>query len=289
MSARLPSSSCSPLPRDRRGGGRLHARRSTRSRWRTARTTRPRPGCAPSPWPATSHGANSDPVAGQPPHRHHRDAPARAGAELPERRLGRQRARRPRRGRWRRSRRARATTATPTPAAPPVPALRDREGRRPDRRAPARPAGPTRRARCCRPRPPASSTRWRCSRRSSPISTTFPTRTRRRASLSLCELFEQGVVNEVWIQDGEAGVRRAPLSLERKQSYDGTETAVPGSFAPNAGGGGVARRHHLRRHRPPRAPRRRARPGLRSRGARLGDRIDVGRAARRCAPTRSRS
>jgi hypothetical protein len=55
-------------------------------------------------------------------------------------------------------------------------------------------------------------------------------------SLSLCELFEQGVINEVWIQDGEAGVRRAPLSLERKQSYDDTETAVPGSFTPNAGG-----------------------------------------------------
>jgi len=54
--------------------------------------------------------------------------------------------------------------------------------------------------------------------------------------LSLCELFERGIINEVWIQDGEAGPRRAPLSLERKQSYDGTETAVPGSFAPNAGG-----------------------------------------------------
>jgi hypothetical protein len=57
-------------------------------------------------------------------------------------------------------------------------------------------------------------------------------------SLSLCELFEQGTINEVWIQDGEGGVRRAPLSLERKQSYDGSETAVPDSFAPNAGGGG---------------------------------------------------
>jgi hypothetical protein len=57
-------------------------------------------------------------------------------------------------------------------------------------------------------------------------------------ALSLCELFEQGIINEVWIQDGEASVRRAPLSLERKQAYDGTETAVPGSFAPNAGGGG---------------------------------------------------
>jgi hypothetical protein len=58
-------------------------------------------------------------------------------------------------------------------------------------------------------------------------------------SLSLCELFEQGVINEVWIQDGEAGVRRAPLSLERKQSYDRTETAVTGTFTPGAGGGGT--------------------------------------------------
>jgi len=57
--------------------------------------------------------------------------------------------------------------------------------------------------------------------------------------LSLCELFERGVINEVWIRDGEAGVRRAPLSLERKQSYDATETAVHGTYAPNAGGGGM--------------------------------------------------
>jgi hypothetical protein len=58
-------------------------------------------------------------------------------------------------------------------------------------------------------------------------------------SLSLCELFEQGQINEVWIRDGEPGpLRRAPLSLERKQNYDATETAVPGSVAPNAGGGG---------------------------------------------------
>jgi hypothetical protein len=67
----------------------------------------------------------------------------------------------------------------------------------------------------------------------------FPDPTTPTRALSLCELYEQGIINEVWIQDGEAGVRRAPLSLERKQSYDGTESAVSGSFAPNAGGGGV--------------------------------------------------
>lgn len=67
----------------------------------------------------------------------------------------------------------------------------------------------------------------------------FPDPAMPTRSLSLCELFEQGAINEVWIQDGEAGVRRAPLSLERKQSYDATETAVRGTFAPNAGGGGI--------------------------------------------------
>ena len=112
---------------------------------------------------------------------------------------------------------------------------------------------------------------------------------RRRASLSLCELFEQGVVNEVWIQDGEAGVRRAPLSLERKQSYDGTETAVAGSFAPDAGGGGclddiicgvTVRLAHLDAARGPGCD-------LEVRG--WEHRSDVGSAAGRCAPTRWRS
>jgi hypothetical protein len=64
----------------------------------------------------------------------------------------------------------------------------------------------------------------------------FPDPTTPTRSLSLCELFEQGIINEVWIQDGEASGRRAPLSMERKQAYDGSETAVPGSFEPNAGG-----------------------------------------------------
>jgi hypothetical protein len=66
----------------------------------------------------------------------------------------------------------------------------------------------------------------------------FPDTATSSRALSLCELFEQGIINEVWIQDGEANLRRAPLSLERKQAYDGAERAVPGSFAPNAGGGG---------------------------------------------------
>ena len=49
-------------------------------------------------------------------------------------------------------------------------------------------------------------------------------------SLSLCELFERGIVNEVWIEDGEPGLRRAPLYLERKQTYDQAMQAVPAKF-----------------------------------------------------------
>jgi len=58
-------------------------------------------------------------------------------------------------------------------------------------------------------------------------------------ALSLCELFEQGDVNEVWIEDGEAGIRRAPLNVERKQVYDQAGQPVPGMFMSDAGGGGT--------------------------------------------------
>jgi len=60
-------------------------------------------------------------------------------------------------------------------------------------------------------------------------------------SLSLCELFEQGVINEVWIEDGESGPRHAPFNVERKQVYDVQNLAVPGSFLPCVGGGGCLR------------------------------------------------
>jgi hypothetical protein len=60
--------------------------------------------------------------------------------------------------------------------------------------------------------------------------------------LPLCELFERGSVNEVWIQDGELDLaggpqRRAPLYLERKQKYDAGGVAIAGSFDPSVGGG----------------------------------------------------
>ncbi len=48
--------------------------------------------------------------------------------------------------------------------------------------------------------------------------------------LSLCQLFQQGKVNEVWIEDGEAGERRAPLNIEFKQLYDANGSAVANAF-----------------------------------------------------------
>lgn len=62
---------------------------------------------------------------------------------------------------------------------------------------------------------------------------TDPTR-----NLSLCELFEQGLINEVWIEDGESGPRHAPFNAERKQIYDAQNQPVANSFAPCVGGGG---------------------------------------------------
>jgi hypothetical protein len=66
----------------------------------------------------------------------------------------------------------------------------------------------------------------------------FPDPASPARSLSLCEMFEDGVVNEVWIEDGEAGVRRAPLNVERKQVYDDAGRPIAGTFRPDVGGGG---------------------------------------------------
>ncbi|HEY6477357.1 MAG TPA: hypothetical protein VI456_12305 [Polyangia bacterium] len=56
--------------------------------------------------------------------------------------------------------------------------------------------------------------------------------------LSLCDLFEQGKVNEVWIADGgnDNPTPRAPLYAERKQQYDDNGLAIPGAFDQNIGG-----------------------------------------------------
>jgi hypothetical protein len=57
-------------------------------------------------------------------------------------------------------------------------------------------------------------------------------------SLGLCDLFEQGIVNEVWIQDGGDAQTspRAPLYAERKQRYDDNGAPIPGDFLPTVGG-----------------------------------------------------
>lgn len=66
----------------------------------------------------------------------------------------------------------------------------------------------------------------------------FPDPSSPSRSLSLCELFEAGEINEVWIEDGEAGPRRAPLNVERKQAYDSAGQAIAGAFMTDTGGGG---------------------------------------------------
>ena len=56
--------------------------------------------------------------------------------------------------------------------------------------------------------------------------------------LGLCDLFENGLVNEVWIQDGgdEQRTPRAPLYAERKQMYDPNGNAITGRFQQCTGG-----------------------------------------------------
>jgi hypothetical protein len=54
--------------------------------------------------------------------------------------------------------------------------------------------------------------------------------------LTLCELFEQGLINEVWLAVGEVVTPRIPpMAPERKQVYDGANKKVPGVFEPAAG------------------------------------------------------
>jgi hypothetical protein len=51
-------------------------------------------------------------------------------------------------------------------------------------------------------------------------------------SLTLCQLFEQGIINELWLMTGdEATARRPPLMAESKQVYDAQNQPVAGMFA----------------------------------------------------------
>jgi hypothetical protein len=54
-------------------------------------------------------------------------------------------------------------------------------------------------------------------------------------NLVLCELFEQGLVNEVWLHVGEPGARAPVLNMERKQVYDIEGNHIPGVFESRAG------------------------------------------------------
>lgn len=50
-------------------------------------------------------------------------------------------------------------------------------------------------------------------------------------SLTLCQLFEQGVINELWLMTGDEGTsRRPPLMAESKQVYDTHNNPVAGVF-----------------------------------------------------------
>jgi hypothetical protein len=55
---------------------------------------------------------------------------------------------------------------------------------------------------------------------------------------SLCDLFEKGIVNEVWIQDGgdASTTPRAPLYAEQKQVYNDDGLAMAGDFEHTIGG-----------------------------------------------------
>jgi hypothetical protein len=50
-------------------------------------------------------------------------------------------------------------------------------------------------------------------------------------SLTLCQLFERGIINELWLMTGDEGSsRRPPLMAESKQVYDARGSQIPGMF-----------------------------------------------------------
>ena len=60
----------------------------------------------------------------------------------------------------------------------------------------------------------------------------YPDPDRPSGSLTLCQLFERGVINELWLMTGdESTPRRPPLMAESKQVYDAQNKPVPGTFA----------------------------------------------------------
>jgi hypothetical protein len=64
-----------------------------------------------------------------------------------------------------------------------------------------------------------------------------PDPTNPSGDLTLCQLFEQGIINELWIVAGDESntIRKAPLTAESKQVYDAQSNAIAGTFNPDTG------------------------------------------------------
>ena len=176
------------------------------------------------------------PLARPPPRRDHRDAPAALDPELRQRRVERRHAA-DGRDADRRAGRGVAPARLRRRRGPAVPALPDREDRRPHR-PPCAPGWPNPSSTLLPTTPAGEFDPLALFSAQFAPRYGFPDPAQPARALSLCELYEQGLVNEVWIQDGEPGVRRPPLYLERKQIYDERGRAVAGAFAPCAGGDG---------------------------------------------------
>jgi len=59
----------------------------------------------------------------------------------------------------------------------------------------------------------------------------FPDPANPSQSLTLCQLFEHGIINELWLMTGDEGSsRRPPLMAESKQVYDARNNPIPGMF-----------------------------------------------------------
>jgi hypothetical protein len=59
----------------------------------------------------------------------------------------------------------------------------------------------------------------------------FPDPAHPSQSLTLCQLFEQGIINELWLMTGDEGTsRRPPLMAESKQVYDAENKPIAGMF-----------------------------------------------------------
>jgi hypothetical protein len=58
----------------------------------------------------------------------------------------------------------------------------------------------------------------------------FPDPNQPSRDLTLCELFESGTINELWLEVGESGARAPGLMMESKQVYDSNLQPIRGMF-----------------------------------------------------------